>query len=513
MKGFLTIVAVIIIVIFSVIGVLATRLMTTDALSTTHELGAQQALYLAESGLQASIHALANPIFTNQLTCAAINGNAALTNNTLTGAKGPFTVTSVGPQAPTVSTLNGALSVNATSITLNNASTYAASGRIMIDRELINYIGKSGNTLLNARRGADNTIATAHLNNTAVAQYQCTLTSKAGVPTLNPSGDTTGGMRTLQAVIQLAEGWAVGNNTGLTQNFMHWNRPNELQWTDAGVNVGNRKDMFSVFLISNADGWSVGQDGVFLKWDGNNWSNVESNDNKNYNSVFCNATNDCWAVGNAKSFDYWNGGVWTVQSSTISTLQNTKYTAVYCNASNDCWAVGNKSGGDVFVHWNGTNWTQDSSDPTPRRDLNDVTCINSTDCWAVGNNAGFVHWNGVNWATADTSALQSVHYNGIACPASNDCWAVGNRNNGTGVIARWNGTSWSDASTGPDQNYNRGRCRASNNCWIVGNSGVTVHWDGTSWAEITNPLGVTLNDISFVGPDQRPMAAWQEVFP
>jgi len=73
-----------------------------------------------------------------------------------------------GETNPTSSTLNGALSSTATTITLNTVVGLAGSGFIRIDSEDIYYTYVSGNTLGGVFRGQNNTTAASHLTATAV---------------------------------------------------------------------------------------------------------------------------------------------------------------------------------------------------------------------------------------------------------------------------------------------------------------------------------------------------------
>src|SRR3989338_2364810 len=211
--GFLIIAAIILIMIFSVIGVIATYLINNDILSSTHHLRSQQALYTAEAGLEGGARQLSINTIASRTACTAITGNANLTNFTFTGAYGPFTVTGTGPQSPTASTLSGAIAASTTTIPVVSTSTYISTGRIMIDRELIDYSTISGNNFINVRRGVAGTTAVAHASGAPVGQYQCMLQSQGGVPSLSPAGSVYGGGRTLTEAVQLPEAWAVGNGT------------------------------------------------------------------------------------------------------------------------------------------------------------------------------------------------------------------------------------------------------------------------------------------------------------
>jgi hypothetical protein len=67
---------------------------------------------------------------------------------------------------PSINEIGATLSSNITNsditMTISNASSLPSSGRIIINKEIIDYTSKSGNTLTGLTRGADNTIATSH---------------------------------------------------------------------------------------------------------------------------------------------------------------------------------------------------------------------------------------------------------------------------------------------------------------------------------------------------------------
>ena len=182
-NGFLAIVAIVLIVIFAIIGVFVTYVVNSDMLSATNHLGGQKAFYIAEAGLEGGAHQLMIPTIASRTICTGITGNANLTNFTFTGAAGPFTVTGTGPQSPTASTLSGAITASATTIPMTSVATYASTGRIMIDSELIDYTTISGSSFVNVRRGVAGTTAVAHASGAGVGQYQCLLQSQGGVPT------------------------------------------------------------------------------------------------------------------------------------------------------------------------------------------------------------------------------------------------------------------------------------------------------------------------------------------
>jgi hypothetical protein len=94
-----------------------------------------------------------------------------------------------------VSFLNGAINSSATTITVNSTGSFAASGTVCIDTEVISYSGKTSTTLTGCVRGYLSTAA-AHNNGAVVTQY-------IG-----------------------ATGWGQGSLTGFAVNLRLWSQSN-----------------------------------------------------------------------------------------------------------------------------------------------------------------------------------------------------------------------------------------------------------------------------------------------
>jgi len=75
-----------------------------------------------------------------------------------------------GTSDGTFSLLNGALTINATTITLDSVTQFPTSGTLLIDSEQITYTGTntSNSTITGCTRGANSTVAATHTDNTKV---------------------------------------------------------------------------------------------------------------------------------------------------------------------------------------------------------------------------------------------------------------------------------------------------------------------------------------------------------
>ena len=77
----------------------------------------------------------------------------------------------------TTTNLDGSLTDSATTVTVNSTTGFDSTGTIFVGNEQITYTGTSSTTFTGATRGANNTTAAAHSDDTQVAQFE-----SGGVP-------------------------------------------------------------------------------------------------------------------------------------------------------------------------------------------------------------------------------------------------------------------------------------------------------------------------------------------
>jgi Tfp pilus assembly protein PilX len=518
-QGFLALVAVLLIIVIGFLGIAVTYMFVGSTRATSDHFQSAQAFWLAESGLEQATYQLLASTLTNRSACSGLN-----ISNTL-GA-GAYTITSTGPSYATPSTLNGALTAAATTVPVVSTAGYQSSGRLMIDRELMNYAAISGNTFVGVMRGIDTSVAATHFSGASVGQYQCNLSSQGGVTSLttptNP-GDPFG-KRILQEAVQLQDAWAVGDHSGSNYTLIRFNKPTEVTWNNAAA--AGTLDLNDISMLSYVDGWAVGGSKTFLHWTGLVWNAVATGlGGSSYDAIFCNASNDCHAAGKTRKIAHWNGAAWSNVTPTGS-LANTNLVSINCDTSTDCWAVGSSAGGGKFYHGTGSPlaWVgiDESALTVSANTVNSVFCNSANDCWAVGTGKTFARKNGANWADFVT-ALPAIQYNRVFCNSTSDCWTVGNVNGANDVIAHWNGSSWAlDISNPtPIANLTDIKCAGTNDCWAVGSTKTGtnpafVHWNGVNWVQVATsglPLATGLNALAIISPNSQPQAAWQESYP
>lgn len=533
-RGFLLLTAVVLIVVVALLLTVMVYFSASGSESATRHLSSKQALFIAGTGLERGIRALDAPDLAERLYCNAVTGNVNLTN--VAFGDGRFTVAGgASLYSNTAVTLNGNVNAAVTVIPLNSAFPvpgYATSGRVMIDREKIDYSEISNDAaecgtppcLLGAQRGVDGTAAAAHANGTRIGQYQCVLISAGGVPDFGaPRGD-----RVITAGIQLQEAWAAGQNGVI----LRWDGVNWAVFATTGTRLR------AVSMDSYANGWAVGDltggaaqirrwnpDGT-PAWDTVAYPGIPSD--QRLNSVHVLSANEAWAVGNDRAGGgnntmvlRFNGTNWVYSDPGIDRDLNGVYMLDTNNdgVADDGWAVGERQGGSfAFIRWTGAAWNAVLLNSGDREDLNGVFMLSNTDGWAVGEARNsrfiFVRWNGAAWTPQSLANPNFRDLNAVYMLSGTDGWAVGDN----GVILRWNGAAWNitvapNALTG--NNLLAVTCATSSDCWAVGENGVIVHWNGVAWSLHPQSGVVTGNDLHGVhitAARRDPQAAWREIY-
>lgn len=343
--------------------------------------------------------------------------------------------------------------------------------------------------------------------------------------------------------------WMVGDfspQSTLAQTLIE--RWNGDSWTIARSANNDIQFVNGVTCVSTSDCWTVAaylnnEDGYYKPiihhWDGTQWSISHetqlAGNNRFLYAITCASASNCWAVGaNDDSGDAiqtfikrWNGGTWTdVSSPNSSATQDNFLQAVACASISQCWAVGYYQMNDstvhtLIAHWNGSNWTLDTSTPTGV--LTGISCTSTTDCWAVGyaesdtDHTLVEHWNGASWtvvSSPNTSSTIDNYLNSVSCISSTNCWAVGfavgdaQSGNDRTLIEHWNGASWSivaSPNTSPTQdNALVGiSCVSSFECRAAGSGGLDqtliLKWNGSVWAVEASPNTRSTESNSFFG--------------
>jgi photosystem II stability/assembly factor-like uncharacterized protein/ribosomal protein L30/L7E len=259
------------------------------------------------------------------------------------------------------------------------------------------------------------------------------------------------------------DGWAVGNNATLL-------RYNGTGWAPFPINTQQPGEwLVDVHMLAPDDGYILGWGatsggGNIYHWDGSQWSFVYATD-RDPNRLDAVAPDNVWVAALGKIY-HWDGTSWTtayVQPSGRNIF------AIQMVSANEGWAVG---ANQFIAHYLNGTWTELNPSPAPQT-LYDCFFRHGVpdDGWATGYALDnyVLHYNGVNWTWQYTPTFQ-LHR--IYMLSSTDGWAIGPT-----TIAHYDGTGFTAVNNpAPSWLYLTGLfMRTATDGWIVGEQGVMLH--------------------------------------
>ena len=194
--------------------------------------------------------------------------------------------------------------------------------------------------------------------------------------------------------------WAAGGMpVSGTEDRAYASYWNGTKWIGMVPPVGNiyPDDLYGIAPITSNDVLVVGRNGYAAKWDGKQWTALNSPIQAN--AIAAISETDAWAVGggNAGAIEHWNGTSWSAAHLTIPAKWLPMLESVSVVGANDVWAVGEmlriNSAPHVVhqralvAHWNGKHWT---AGPTPTvhakfSEFSGISTLPNGDVWAVGS--------------------------------------------------------------------------------------------------------------------------------
>jgi hypothetical protein len=284
-------------------------------------------------------------------------------------------------------------------------------------------------------------------------------------------------------------------------------------------NPAATSQFLGVSRVASGQVWAVGSNGqrsLTARWNGSTFVAVASPSAADRATVLEDvdgiASNDVWAVGHADRIDgvgsrtfiaHWNGSAWArVASPSLGTASDINVlSGVAMIAANDVWAVGwfrglaPASARALTLHWDGMTWRRVTNPCGPF--LREVFALSSTNVWAVGGTST-CQWNGSSWirraAAPHTNPAVRIDLQDVTATSAGNVWAVGLGSTScgegvcfTGVIERWNGSSWSFRGVG-EQLYGVDAVTSTDIYAVgLGRGPAILHFNGTAWEAVPTP--------------------------
>ena len=245
-----------------------------------------------------------------------------------------------------------------------------------------------------------------------------------------------------------------------------------------------------VWGTASDDVYMVGTQGTIAHWDGQQWSRVKSGVREYLLEIFGFSADDIWAVGARGTIVHLDGE--TVLDMSIE--HDGYFSNVWGFGPDDVWAVGGTqydsagfNGVGVVVHWDGRSWTVVDV-PEATQALWSVWGFGTDDVWATGNGGLILHYDGTEWSEVSSGTTQTIFE--VWGLAPDDVWAVG-RNS---TVLHWDGATWSPETVPGLGLYTHvfdvwGL--AADDVWLATDQrsgfGKLYNWNGSSWTEVLMP--------------------------
>lgn len=274
----------------------------------------------------------------------------------------------------------------------------------------------------------------------------------------------------------------------------------------AAPSAGRMNDWTAVWGANAGAPFIAGMKGALGRWQTDGWivqTVSGASDPLSFRAISGLSSSDVWAVGDSGAVAHWNGANWTQETSpTRESLHGVWGT------NGHVFAVGDHG---VFVELKST---ESVTNQPSNSEINAIWGAAPDDVWAIGKDS--VHWDGTSWSKA--AGLTGLSLTGVWGSATNDVWAIGSG----GVILHFDGAGWAPTTTPTTADLTGIWGSAANDVWAVATSGDFLHFDGKTWelmlTEDFGPLAaihgnradnvIAVGDVSRARFDGR---AWQRI--
>lgn len=224
------------------------------------------------------------------------------------------------------------------------------------------------------------------------------------------------------------------------------------------------KNLWGVWGSSGNDVFVTGFSGTIVRYDGINWTIMNSGVINGLTSVWGTSGKDVFTVGSFGTILHYDGTNWNALSSGLAGLS-----AIWGTSGENIYAVG-QSG--IILNYNGFFWLPMSSGTT--RFLNAIWGTSETNIFAVGEWGTILHFDGTNWTPMVSGITE--HLNGIWGSSTTDVFAVGK----SGTILHYNGIFWTPMVSGTTTYLYDVWGSSNNDVFVVGGEGTILHYDGVA---------------------------------
>ena len=245
------------------------------------------------------------------------------------------------------------------------------------------------------------------------------------------------------------------------------------KWTVLnGLTRGNM--IYSIHGTSGNNIFAVGGGGTLLKYNGSNWSPIETSTSEIFFNVWSPSPDVVYLLSSDQYIrKYSNGSFSTVYTDPDPTQ---KFNPIAGFSADDIFV----GGIGTICHYNGTSWSTMEIDSEAY--IWGLWGIDGNHVYAVDMDGGIHFYDGSSWTKQVT--YSGVWFSSIYGTAADDIYATAS--SGTNRLYHYDGTTWevvSNISLPSGAGLYAVWGSASNDIYVVGSKGTIFHYDGSSWEQ------------------------------
>jgi len=258
---------------------------------------------------------------------------------------------------------------------------------------------------------------------------------------------------------------------------------------------GSVQSFYDVWCNTSSDVYAVGANGMIFHYDGASWDQMSGPTTKTLTGVWGCLTN-IFAVGLDGTVLHNDGSPGSDEWTEVDTGDERSLNAVWGTSANDVYAVGTYKGPltSVILHYDGTGWT--AMDTGLWYSMTDIWGTASDSIYVCGEGGTLLHYDGSDWTPIDTGT--SRDFTAIWGSSDSDIFLLTDSASTEEDVLHYTGDEWRWEDAGTHHTLNDIWGTSATDVFAVGDSGTILHYlERTIISVIPNHAnqGETLNVV------------------
>jgi hypothetical protein len=225
-----------------------------------------------------------------------------------------------------------------------------------------------------------------------------------------------------------------------------------------------------VWAFSATDVWVLDGGSTVYRYDGAEWSTMETPSTGGLGCIFALSPSDVWLCAGSEVLHYDGAAFAALDVTTPTGLDG--LTGVWASSPSDVFAVGDDA---IVAHYDGSAWTRTLIDSNFN---SSIWGASPTDVYMLGT-FDLVHFDGSTWSPIELDG--GAGDGQVWGTGADDVWVMTD----SSQLGHFDGAAWETVETedfvgdlaavwGP----------APDDLWAAGSAGAIAHYDGESWDEV-----------------------------